>query len=132
VKVCLLYKDAEIRVGPKLIYSVYSRGYVTMNTASLQSLYRYHSPIVQNYNLYTTLKVKAAELKRTRISDEISFLICQSCFWCASYFNYPEIISRCPTCDSNYVESLPISNSESYTFSYDRNRGVTLEFLEKR
>src|SRR5262245_37740390 len=103
-----------------------------MDLARLQSLIHYHSPIVQNYNLYTTLKVKAAVSKRTRISDEIHFLICQSCFWCASYFNYAEVISRCPTCDSNNVESLPITNSEFYTFSYDTNRGVTLEFSERR
>jgi len=87
-----------------------------MNTASLQSLNRYHSliiKIIKNYNLYTTLKVKAAEPARTRISDEISFLICRrSCFWCASYFNLIELtIINCSQCHSNRLEQVPISDN---------------------
>jgi hypothetical protein len=64
--------------------------------------------------------------------NRIDFLLCSSCFWCASYFNYTEVVTRCPTCDSNNIESLPISNGEFYAFRYDRNRGVTLEFSKKR
>jgi hypothetical protein len=68
----------------------------------------------------------------TPTHSRIDFLLCSSCFWCASYFNYTEVVTRCPTCDSNNIESLPISNGEFYAFSYDRNRGVTLEFSKKK
>jgi hypothetical protein len=64
--------------------------------------------------------------------NRVDFVLCPSCFWCASYFDYAEVVTRCPTCDSNNIESLPISDGEFYAFSYDRNRGVTLEFSKKR
>jgi hypothetical protein len=97
-----------------------------------QTIYYDSSPLLMNYDLFITLKLNAVAPVRTRISDEIQFLLCQSCFWCASYFNYSEVVTRCPTCDSNNIESLPISNSEFYKFSHDRNRGVTLEFADNR
>ena len=56
------------------------------------------------------------------------FLLCPSCFWCASYFNYSEVAAKCPSCSRDNVESVPISSDELYTFSHDRNRGVILEF----
>jgi hypothetical protein len=109
------------------------RGEDQVNTINLQQMFCYDSsPLLMNYDLFITLKLRAAAPVRTRISDEINFLLCQSCFWCASYFNYSEVVPRCPACDSINIESLPISNSEFYTFSHDRNRGVTLEFSENR
>jgi hypothetical protein len=41
----------------------------------------------------------------------IEFLLCQSCFWCASYFNFDELsIISCPLCHSDHIEQLPVSN----------------------
>ena len=67
-----------------------------------------------------------------RHPNTIDFLLCPSCFWCASYFNYSKVAIRCPTCRSDNVESMPISNDESYMFSHDGNRGVTLELSKNR
>ena len=64
----------------------------------------------------------------TEFGDKINFLVCGSCFWCASYFNYTEKVTRCPTCGNDNVESLPIANGEAYTYSHNRYRGITLEF----
>jgi hypothetical protein len=64
--------------------------------------------------------------------NQIDFLLCPSCFWCASYFNYSEIVTRCPTCDNDKPESLPVSVDELYTFSHDGNRGVILEVSKSR
>ena len=109
------------------------RGECQINSINLQQIFCHDSsPSLMSYDLSITLKLRAAAPVRTRISDEIHFLLCQSCFWCASYYNYSEVVTRCPTCDSNSIESLPISNSEFYTFNHDRNRGVTLEFSENR
>ena len=49
------------------------------------------------------------------------FLICQTCFWCASYIdimgNMDELpYKACPTCNNNRIESLPISYDERYHF----------------
>jgi hypothetical protein len=68
----------------------------------------------------------------TPTRNQIDFLLCPSCYWCASCFSYSEIVTRCPTCDNDNVESMPISNDELYTFSHDGNRGVTLEFSKNR
>jgi hypothetical protein len=70
---------------------------------------------------------------------EIHFLICESCFWCASLLcpndnnnDNPAditITKHCPSCSNNRVESLPISYNEVYKFDYNPKRGVTLEFF---
>ena len=64
---------------------------------------------------------------------KIDFLFCGLCFWCASQFNnYIQVVTKCPSCSSNNVESMPISNDEVYTFSHNRTRGITLEFSKPR
>jgi hypothetical protein len=76
-------------------------------------------------------KVKPEIISKER--EEIIFLLCESCFWCASYFNnYRKVVSNCPTCDNEKVESMPISHDEIYTFNHDSKRGVTLGFYKWR
>ena len=61
----------------------------------------------------------------------IHFLLCGSCFWCASQSNNcntRDMITECPSCNDTRVESLPISHDEVYRFGYNPKRGVTLEF----
>ena len=43
------------------------------------------------------------------------FLLCGSCYWCASYFNLRGRVKTCPSCMNGKVESLPISDNEIYT-----------------
>lgn len=63
------------------------------------------------------------------------FLICESCFWCASFYDFygeddtSNQYARCPACGTETVESLPISSDESYRFDYNPTTGVILEFL---
>lgn len=66
--------------------------------------------------------------------DERSFLICRSCFWCASYINKmrSHSVEVCPSCKDVKVESVPISFDETYRLDYDIKRGVTLEFARTR
>ena len=59
------------------------------------------------------------------------FLICKSCFWCASYLNRSNMISKCPVCANNVdalLDSIPISDKELYRIDCNRKRGITLEF----
>ena len=71
--------------------------------------------------------------KENEVTERINFLLCESCFWCASYFNcYRKEVSKCPTCGRANVESMPISHDEIYTFNYDHQRGVTLRFSKWR
>jgi hypothetical protein len=63
-----------------------------------------------------------------RISRHVQFTLCGSCFWCASYLD-GRYSKQCPSCSSNLVESLPVAGNEMYTFSYDIQRGVTIQFV---
>jgi len=56
------------------------------------------------------------------------FLICNSCFWCASTLTDCFAVSKCPSCGSNGVETIPIASNETYKFNYSAKDGVTLEF----
>ena len=104
-----------------------------------------------------SLPLEVTNYQNSHLYSKIYFLFCESCFWCASYFvvgdnaaggtisisstyigtnrndsnynNYTNVISKCPVCDKEKVESMPIANGESYRFDYNLERGVILEFL---
>ena len=73
--------------------------------------------------------------KKNEFGNKINFLLCEACFWCASQSNNcntNNIITECPSCKSNQIESMPISQGEIYTFSHNRIRGITLKFSNHR
>ena len=58
-----------------------------------------------------------------------NFLICKSCFWCASFLDQAQrSVEVCPSCMNSELESMPLSFDETYKFNYDARSGVTLEF----
>lgn len=75
------------------------------------------------------LKKKPYSEQREIAFSEGNFLICSSCFWCASSLNnMHNFVDMCPSCKDDKVESMPISFDETYKFDYDPGRGVILEF----
>ena len=47
------------------------------------------------------------------IDKRIDFLLCPSCFWCASFFNFDELsFNRCPNCHNGLINQLLINNKE--------------------
>ena len=68
-----------------------------------------------------------------RPTDHIYFVICNSCFWCASYFSIDNLDSsskvlRCRVCNSHNTELIPISSNESFRINYNLPRGMEMEF----
>jgi hypothetical protein len=66
-------------------------------------------------------------------TDHIYFVICNSCFWCASYFSIDNLNSssqvlRCHLCNSHNIELIPISSNESFRINYNLTRGMEIEF----
>lgn len=60
------------------------------------------------------------------------FLICDFCFWAASAISTRRHdIVTCPQCDA-VVSRIPLTENESFTFSYDQRRGVELDFATAR
>jgi hypothetical protein len=57
----------------------------------------------------------------------LHFLICDSCFWCASYIRRDASIIKCPSCNC-IIESIPISRDQNSKLGEDSTR-VTTEFF---
>ena len=55
-------------------------------------------------------------------NQAIYFLICDSCYWCASCIRLNGLL-RCPSCDVRKVERIPIADGEIHRFNYDRKPG---------
>ena len=71
--------------------------------------------------------------------DKIYFAICNSCYWCATYFGIDDLESQsgssshvldCPVCNSHNTELLPIANDESFRIKYSLTRGMEIEFYK--
>jgi hypothetical protein len=64
------------------------------------------------------------------------FILCDTCHWCATYFDKTRIPmgNICPQCNANNnneLTSFPIMSNESFTFDYNDKRGVELEFKHR-
>ena len=71
--------------------------------------------------------------------DKIYFVICNSCYWCASYFGIDDLESLsgssshvldCHVCNSHNTELMPIATDESFRIEYSLTRGMELEFYK--
>ena len=96
----------------------------------------YDLRLEQQANLSPTT-VEENELFRT--IDKIYFVICNSCYWCASYFGIDDLeaLSRSPShildchcCNSHDTELMPISTDESFRIKYSITRGMEIEFYK--
>jgi len=73
------------------------------------------------------------DVRRPVNFNHIHFVICKSCYWCASYFSIGDLNSssqvlRCHICNSYNTELIPISSNESFRINYNVTRGMELEF----
>jgi hypothetical protein len=81
----------------------------------------------------TKLSSDALDKDVGRPVNHIHFVICNSCYWCASYFSIDYLDSssqvlRCHVCNSHNTELIPISLNESFRIKYNITRGMELEF----
>ena len=103
---CYIYSDVDGSTAPT----------TTTDTAA------YHHTNTDNLSI---------EKKKRIITKQRHFLLCESCFWCASSIYLVSMDWICPLCNnSNKIESIPIQNNEIYKFDYNQRYGVILEFSE--
>lgn len=84
----------------------------------------------------TSLYSKDTERENFKIkhqTNKIYFVICNSCYWCASYFSIDNVelssqVLRCHVCNSRNTELIPISSNDSFRMKYNITRGMELEF----
>lgn len=67
------------------------------------------------------------ELCRDRMG-KADFIICKSCYWCASCLKADYVFETCLHCKSGIVDSLPISDDEFYKIEFWDNGNVELIF----
>jgi hypothetical protein len=85
-------------------------------------------------NAYYDMLKKKLSSENDHVSQKAKFfLMCRSCFWCASilYEDLSQSFRTCPTCMNHELEFMPISIGESYKFDYDKRHGVVLEFIQR-
>ena len=90
----------------------------------------------KNEELITNYESQSLIAKTNDISLPLPqpiFILCDTCYWCATYFDKTRIPSNnniCPQCKANNNEltSFPIMSNESFTFDYYGKRGIELEF----
>lgn len=92
------------------------------------------------YDLLQTTKISSSsspgDVERKKYTDEIYFVICNSCYWCATYFRFDISLSSlpsssplaCHTCSLRNTELIPISTDESFRIKYNSTRGMEVEF----
>jgi hypothetical protein len=62
-----------------------------------------------------------------RITKTAHFLICDSCFWCASIFD-EHYEPRCLACGSRILSAVPVMHNEKFIVEVDKKRGISLSF----
>jgi hypothetical protein len=83
--------------------------------------------ILIHFKLATDYKIK----KYGSLED--IFILCETCHWCATYFDKDRLpTEKCPICLNRKMSSFPILPNESFTFNYDDKRGVDLEFRPRK
>ena len=90
------------------------------------------------YDLQQTSKLSSSIKENDKIPKRTSqgyFVICNSCYWCATYFGIDvlESISAsrvldCHVCNSRNTELIPISANEPFRIEYSLTRGMELKF----
>lgn len=88
------------------------------------------------YDLLQTTKISSntLDIKRDKRTSPISFVICNSCYWCATYFGIDASSSlsspACHGCNSLNTELMPILTDESFRIEYNPIRGIEMEFYK--
>lgn len=49
-----------------------------------------------------------------KVAKERYFLICNSCLWCASYFENEMTDTKCPLCRKGKIDCMPIGQDKNY------------------
>jgi hypothetical protein len=87
------------------------------------------------YDLLQTTEISSNIIEDNEILqpiDKIYFVICNLCYWCASYFGLDDLESLsgssshvldCPIYNSHNTELMPISNDESFRIEYSLTNG---------
>ncbi len=76
--------------------------------------------------------MSTSEIRNYGLAESI-FVLCETCHWCATYFDKSRIPNnKCPICGNSVISTFPILPNEEFAFKYNEKRGVELEFGLKK
>ena len=81
-------------------YHIYCDGSTATATTTTTTDTAYH------HHHHTNTNKLSNEMKRT-ITKQRHFLLCESCFWCASSIYLVSMDWICPICNNSKIESIP-------------------------
>ena len=87
------------------------------------------------FTSYQSQKIKDDKYDehRNSKSKESIFVLCETCYWCATYFNKSAVPTHeCPHCFAKGLSSFPILPEEAFTFNYNEIRGTEMSFKKRR
>ena len=94
------------------------------------------------YDLLQKTKLSSHVIEHNRILlsiDKIYFVICNSCYWCASYFGIDDLeslsassshVPDCHICNSHNTKLIPISTDKSFRIEYNTTKCMEIEFYK--
>ena len=94
------------------------------------------------YDLLQTTKLSSKAIENNesvKPTNKIYFVICNSCYWCTSYFGIDNLeylstssshVLDCHTCSSPNTELIPIGTDESFKIDFSHTRGMEIEFYK--
>jgi hypothetical protein len=95
--------------------------------------------ITDDGDLLQTTKLSSNTIDKNEILQPIDrtyFVICNSCYWCATYFGTDDLESlsgsslhdlNCPVCNSHNTKLMPISTDESVRIEYSQTKGAEMK-----
>lgn len=65
---------------------------------------------------------------------EAIFILCDSCYWSATFFGNLLLPERgeCPNCQNVQLSSFPILPNESFVINHGGKRGIELKFTPRK
>jgi hypothetical protein len=100
--------------------------------------YRFKEATKMVENTSNNLRLNKVQLSPIENNEnKIYFVICNSCYWCATYFGNDNLeylstssshVLECHACKSHNTELMPISTDESFRISYSVTGGIEIEF----
>ncbi|MEO9319139.1 MAG: hypothetical protein ABI361_00535 [Nitrososphaera sp.] len=70
--------------------------------------------------------------KNPAVAAPSLFLLCESCRWCATFFDKTRASDRCLECKGSFLSSFPVMPDEAFIFSYSEKHGVELDFVPRK
>jgi hypothetical protein len=66
---------------------------------------------------------------KKELSKRIHFVVCESCFWCASFMSRKSVsLTKCPNCYDNKIQWMPIPKADLDKLNHIPNEGDSVGY----